>query len=66
MKCITEPPPLSPVIEKFRKAKLFKGDMLAEYCFNLRTPVIDHTVPLKHNEAMTLPSAELWRQAEEA
>jgi len=28
--------------------------------------VIDHRVPLTHNEAMTLPSADLWRQAEEA
>ena len=32
----------------------------------VQSPVIDHKVPLTHNEAMTLPSADLWRQAEEA
>ena len=33
---------------------------------SVQSPVIDHRVPLTHNEAMTLPSADLWRQAEEA
>ena len=33
---------------------------------SVQSPVIDHRVPLTHNDAMTLPSADLWRQAEEA
>ena len=33
---------------------------------SVQSPVIDHRVPLTHNEAMTLPSADLWRQVEEA
>ena len=59
--------PTSPrVIEKLRRAKEFYGDVLAEFCLSVQSPVIDHRVPLTHNEAMTLPSADLWRQAEEA
>ena len=59
--------PTSPrVIEKLRRAKVFYGDVLAEFCLTVQSPVIDHRVPLTHNEAMTLPSADLWRQAEEA
>ena len=59
--------PTSPrVIEKLTRAKEFYGDVLAEFCLPVQSPVIDHRVALTHNEAMTLPSAELWRQAEEA
>jgi len=54
------------VIEKLRRAKEFYGDVLAEFCLSVQSPVIDHRVPLTHNEAMSLPSADLWRQAEEA
>ena len=59
--------PTSPrVIEKLRRAKEFYGDVLTEFCLSVQSPVIDHRVPLTHNEAMTLPSADIWRQAEEA
>ena len=54
------------VIERLRRAKEFYGDVLAEFCLSVQRPVIDHRVPLAHNEAMTLPSADLWKQAEEA
>jgi len=47
------------------KAKEFYGDVLAEFCSSVQSPVIDHRVPLTHNEAITLPSAELWRQVGE-
>ena len=50
--------PTSPrVKEKLRRAKEFYGDVLAEFCLLVQSPVIDHRVPLTHNEAMTLPSA---------
>ena len=60
--------PTSPrVIEKLlRRAKEFYGDVLAESFLSVQSPVIDHRVPLTHNEAMTLPSAVLWRKVEEA
>ena len=54
------------IIEKLRRAKEFYGDVLAEFCLSAclyRVPVL--TIEF-HNEAMTLPSADLWRQAEEA
>ena len=52
--------PTSPrVIEKLRGAKEFYGDVLAEFRLSVHSPVIDHRVPLTHNEAMTLPSADL-------
>ena len=63
--CCNRPTSLR-VIEKSRRAKEFYGDVLAEFCLSVQSPVIDHRVPITHNEAMTLPSADLWRQAEEA
>ena len=46
--------PTSPrVIEELRRAKEFYGDVLAEFCLSVQIPVIDHRVPLTHNEAMT-------------
>jgi len=54
------------VIEKLRRAKEFYGDVLAEFCLSVQSLVIDHRNPLTQSEAMTLPSADLWRQAEEA
>ena len=41
--------PTSPrVIEKLRRAKVFYGDVLAEFCLTVQSPVIDHRVPLTH------------------
>jgi len=54
------------VTEKLRRAKLFYGDVIAEFCLPVQIPVIDLSDPLLHNEALSLPSAELWRQTEEA
>ena len=45
------------MIEKLRRAKEFYGDVFAEFCLSVQSPVIDYEVPLTHNEAVTLPSS---------
>ena len=43
--------PTSPrVIEKLRRVKELHGDVLAEFCLTVQTPVIDHRVQLAHDE----------------
>ena len=44
----------------------FYGDVLAKICLTVKIPVIDQKLLLKYYEAMTLPSADLWRQEEDA
>ena len=53
------------ILRSLRKARGLNHDRMADYCLTIEAPVIDHRVPLTHNEAMLLPSSGLWREAEE-
>ena len=53
------------ILRSLRKARGLNQDRMADYCLTIEAPVIDHRVPLTHNEAMSLPSSGLWREAEE-
>ena len=47
--------PTSPrVVKKLRTVKEFH-----DVCLTMQTPVIDHRVPLRYNEAVALPPADL-------
>ena len=47
------------ILRSLRKARGLNQDRMADYCLTIEAPVIDHRVPLTHNEAMLLPSSGL-------